>query len=91
VSIADLFAEDTSKMLTRLQVKFLRYLRTKSYKSVSVSFFGAPRIQEMLTAFGFKKVETDNRIVVYAQESFTYLDVIQNADNWYLTEGDNDV
>jgi len=90
INIVDLFALDLDTTLNQMMANFLRYVRNINADKVYFHFLGNNNIFNELKSFGFRKRGQGNDVIIFADENSKNFPMIQNQQNWFLTESDID-
>jgi len=88
--IADMLATDQDHLRSLLST-FIRYGRHHRNSAVTMTFISGPDLLDLFRSLQFRIRPTEGNVLAYVDENDPQAEILQNGDNWYLTEGDNDV
>jgi predicted N-acetyltransferase YhbS len=89
--IVDMLFLDFGLTLDSLLSSFILCLRDQNVESVSILLFGCPPLAKKLKIFGFFLREEESRILVHVDRNSPQADMVLDAENWFLLEGDRDI
>jgi hypothetical protein len=91
VYIEDFLSTDMDKVFDSLLSEFLLFIRKQGFDSVNIRYTGPKLIANKLKEYGFSVRDTERKIAIYVPSNFPLLPYILDKENWFLSQGDNDV
>jgi len=89
--IADLLCIDNTSVFNTLVSRFLLFVREEGLDSVSITCMGDRAVTKKLKGYGFFMRASNTNVIAYVDPDSPLTSTLSEPNNWYLTEGDNDV